>query len=247
MQLEAGKEKLPMPGERKPGAVVRLTTGEWAPYDGKDLPHYGCDAWLVSEAFEKMGIHVEFGFFPWARGLRLAEIGDWDGAMDWSDYPARREKFYVSSDYLSEQEWVFFYRADRPFDWHNLEDLEGKTIGVTSGYVYSEAFSELEHNPRVRIDEASTDVANLKKLLAGRIDVFPLERSVGIWILQSILTPDERVQIAIHPQPINQFKPHLVLSKVVPENEERMSQFDKGFALLKQSGRYAEIMAECLR
>jgi polar amino acid transport system substrate-binding protein len=227
--------------------VIRLTTGDWVPYDGKDLPHYGCDTWVVSEAFGLVGISVEYGFFPWARGLRLAETGAWDGAMEWADTPQRHDTFYISADPLSEQEWVFFYRTDRPFNWRTLGDLEGLVVGVTSGYVYSDAFIKLREDPRVRFDEASNDEANFRKLLAGRIDIFPMERSVGEWVMRGIFSKEDRAQIAINPKPLDSFEPHLLLSKANAKNADRIQRFDQGLAQLKESGRYEQIMQECLR
>jgi polar amino acid transport system substrate-binding protein len=237
----------PSIGGESSTAVVRLATGEWEPYDGENLPHYGCDSWVVSEAFGLVGVKVEYGFFPWARGLRLAETGEWDGTLEWDDTPEMREKFFISADFLSDQEWVFFYRADRPFVWKSLNDLESKVIGLTSGYAYSDAFADLKKKGTVRFDEASTDEANFKKLLAGRIDVFPIERSVGERVMKKIFSADEKAQIAAHPTPFDEFRPYLLLSKAVPENEQRIELFNKGFALLKENGRYEEIIKDCLQ
>lgn len=226
--------------------IIRLTNGEWAPYDGKDLEHNGCDAWVISEAFALQGIQVEYGFFPWARGYHLAEDGTYDGAVDWADTPDHRAKFYLSADYVSKQEWVFFYRADRPFEWSSLDDLKGKSIGITSGYVYSDKFKDLMKSGEARFAEASTDEANLRKLLAGRIDVFPIERSVGITISREIFTQAERAQIKIHPTPFDEFLPYLLLTRANPGNQQRIQAFDQGLKELKDNGRYAEIMRSCL-
>jgi polar amino acid transport system substrate-binding protein len=232
--------------EKTSGAVIRLTTGDWVPYIGKDLPHYGCDTWVVSEAFGLVGISIEYGFFPWARGFRMAEAGSWDGTMEWANTAERQDAFYFSADFLSSQEWVFFYRSDRPFDWQSLDDLKGKVVGVTSGYTYSDAFAGLERKGWVTFEEANTDEANFKKLLAGRIDIFPMERRVGDWVMRRIFTREEQEQITAHPKAFNRFQPYLLLSKAVKGNDERMRQFDQGFAQLKASGRYDEIMGECL-
>lgn len=226
-------------------SIIRLATGEWAPYISKNLEHYGCDAWLVTEAFSSVGLKVEYGFFPWSRAYQQALDGAWDGTFEWANTPEHRDKFYLSADYLSEQEWIFFYRADKPFDWQTLNDLTGKTVGLTSGYVYSNRFVELQRKGNVRFETASSDIANFQRLLAGRIDVFPIESKVGQLILENNFSAEERAQLKAHPKAFDAFQPYLLLTKGVPGNKQRIALFDQGFKQLKASGRYAEIMSTC--
>ncbi len=226
--------------------TVRLTTGEWSPYDGEDLPHYGCTPWLVSEAFALEGIEVEFGFFTWSRSYQLAKDGSWDGTLEWADTPEHRNFFYLSEENISDQQWVFFHRTDYPFNWSTMEDLEGKIVGVTNEYVYSDAFNEILQKGTVTFETASSDEANFRKLLAKRITVFPMERSVGYMILQKKFSVEEQKQITNHPIPFHTFRPYLLLSKAVPQNEERMKVFNQGWRKLKESGRVDEILDICI-
>lgn len=227
-------------------SVIHLTNGEWQPFSGETLPHYGCDSQIITEAFALQGISVEYGFYPWARAYRLAEEGSWDGTLEWADTPEHREKFFLSENYLSNQEWVFFHRTDQFFDWTDLNDLKGKTIGLTQGYVYSDFFITELNNPAFRFEEASSDEANFRKLLAGRIDLFPVEISVGNTILQQKFTPEERLLLQSHPRAFAEFKPYLLLSKAIPENQDKIILFNLGFQQLHESGRYDEIMNSCL-
>ena len=225
---------------------IRLATGEWAPYIGENLPHAGCDSWVVTEAFALEGLSVEYGFFPWARSYSLSATGKWDGTPEWADTPDHQLQHYVSAEPLSTQEWVFFYRADRPLTWETLDDLAGKTIGVTSGYFYSNAFRDLRTKGVASFVESSSDEANFRMLLAGRIDVFPMERHVGRSVVRSIFTPEEQAQLLGSSKSFAQFKPYLLLSRAVRQNEQRMELFDRGFKRLQTSGRYAEIMQSCV-
>jgi polar amino acid transport system substrate-binding protein len=226
--------------------LVRLAGGEWSPYFGEKLDHRGCDAWLITEAFALKGYRVEYGFFPWARSYSLASDGSWDGTPEWADTPDHRKLFYLSDAYISNQKWMFMYRKDKPFDWKMLDDLQGKVIGLTSGYVYSDAFLQLRTDPKTVFEEAASDEANIHKLLAGRIDVFPVEEQVGKSILRDSFTQEERDQLAFHPTSFQDFKPYLLLSKAIPGNKELMDQFNAGWNELVQSGKYDQIMRDCL-
>jgi polar amino acid transport system substrate-binding protein len=226
--------------------VIRITSGEWSPYDGEDLPHYGCSAWLIEEAFALEGIAVEFGFFSWSRSYQLAKDGSWDGTIEWADTPDHRKYFYLSEENITDQQWVFFHRVDHRFDWKTLDDLDGQVVGVTNEYVYSDAFNDVLQKGTVTFETASSDEANFRKLLARRITIFPMERRVGYTILQKNFSPDEQEQITNHPIPFQTFQPYLLLSKAVPQNEERIRKFDQGWRKLKESGRVDEILDICI-
>lgn len=225
--------------------TVRLANGEWVPYTGENLPQYGCDSQVVTEAFALEGITVEYDFFPWARSYYLSESGAWDGTIEWADTPAHRETHYISAAYLSKQKWVFFYRRDRPFEWNSMDDLAGKVVGLTIGYAYSDVFEALKQKGTVSFEEAPSDELNFKKLLAGHIDVFPVERTVGYAVMMANLTVEEQAQITEHPKPISEYLTYLLLSRAVPQNEQRMELFNRGLRHLRESWRYAEIMETC--
>ncbi len=225
--------------------VLRLANGEWPPYTSQNLPGYGCDSRVVSESFALVGMQVEYTFLPWARGMLLSHNGIVDGAIEWEDTPEHRQSHFISSKPLSKQEWVFFYRKGTSFDWQQLEDLHTKRIGLTIGYAYSNVFKGMQDKYPATFREAASDVLNFKKLLSHRIDLFPIEKTVGQYLLKSKFTAKEQAAIAIHPQPIIEFTPHLLLSRLVNGNDQRMQLFEQGMQQLQESGRYAEIMATC--
>jgi len=225
--------------------VIRLANGSWEPFNGPDLPHAGCDSWVIQEAFALAGFDVEYSFFPWARSYSLSASGEWDGTLNWADTPEHRAQHYLSAEPTSIQEWVFFYRIDRPLVWKTMDDLKGKTIGTTAGFVYSDIFKDLRLSGDATFVESSSDDANFKMLLAGRIDVFLSERQVGTYRIKSIFTPEQQAQLVGSPQSFSQYESYLLLSKAKPENEQRMILFNQGFKELQANGRYAEIMKSC--
>lgn len=230
-----------------PTVVLRLANGEWPPYTGRDLPHQGCDSQVVAEAFALEGIRVEYQFFPWARGFLLSEHGVLDGAVEWAGTEEQGKSHYVSRDVLSRQQWVFFRRRDRPVAWQPLSSIPKVIIGLTIGYAYSDIFADLLRSRPELFTEASSDLLNFRKLLAGRIDLFPLERAVGRYLLDSRFSAEERAQLVDDPEPLAEFGPRLLLTRAIADNQEKMARFDRGLMQLKAGGRYREIMAPCTR
>lgn len=231
--------------DNKTEDIIRLSTAEWYPYISKDLPNYGCDAQIVSEAFALEGIRVEYIFMPWARGYYEAETGLVDGAIEWMKLEEREVKFYFSEKPYNTQENIFLSHRDNPLDWETLDDLIGKKIGITVGYGYGGKLDELLANPDVIFETASSDEANIRKLLDGRIDVFPIERTVGEGILTKYFSTEERDQIILNPKPLSQFYPYVILTKALPENQERIEKYNRGFETLVNSGRYQKILETC--
>ncbi len=225
--------------------VLRLANGEWPPYTGEKLPGNGCDSQVVSEVFAEAGIEVHYTFLPWARGMLLSKSGAVDGAIEWADTPEHLASHFVSSQPLSAQRWVFFHHRDAAVPWQQLEDLQQQRIGLTIGYAYSDVFKPLQAKYPAMFSEAPSDLLNLKKLLHRRLDLVPLERGVGHYLLRTAFSPQEQAQIVAQEQAISLFYPHLLLSRSVAGNEQRMQHFDQGLARLKASGRYRAMMAAC--
>jgi polar amino acid transport system substrate-binding protein len=227
--------------------VIRLTNGEWIPYTGKDLLDHGCDSKIVAEVFSRSGYRVEFGFYPWARGYHLAESGEWDGMTEWADTKEARQSFFVSKEAISHQEFVFFHRVDHPIEWETKDDLAGMVIGLTSGYLYSDQFVDLMNDNRYIFQEASSDEANFEKLIAGRIDIFPMERNVGLAMLRSQFPKEQADLIKFDHKPLSAFEPHVFLTKKDPVNEKIIALFDREFESFKTSQDYLSITKSCIQ
>jgi polar amino acid transport system substrate-binding protein len=226
-------------------SMLRLANGEWPPFTGRDLPAGGCDSQVVSEVFAREGIQVQYEFLPWARGLLLSLSGMLDGAVEWDDTPEHRKSHFVSQETLSQQQWVFMHRKATKVSWERLDDLHPYVIGLTIGYAYSDVFVDLRRQRPTMFHEAASDLLNLKKLLTGRIDLFPIVGPVGQYLIKKELRAEDQAELTLQTKPLAMFTPHLLLSRAVPENERRMQLFEQGLQRLKASDRYREIMAPC--
>ncbi|WP_165664081.1 substrate-binding periplasmic protein [Metapseudomonas otitidis] len=221
---------------------VRLTNGEWTPYLGASLPHQGVASRIVAEAFALEGVTVHWEFHPWARSLRLAEKGERHGTAIWLRNADRERDFYVS-DPVIESGYVLFHRKDPPLDWQSVDDLRHYRLGATIGYDYGEAFQRAEQDGRLRVQRLAAEEQGLRMLLAGRIDVFPMDKVVGIANLQGF-SREERSRVTFHPQPLRSDTLHLLLSRSVPGNEQLMARFNQGLAQLRESGKIARYLLE---
>ena len=222
---------------------IRLASGEWSPYQSEHLKHYGVASRIVTEAFDLEGIHVTYGYFPWARSMEYAQTGEWDGTFLWFDTPERRNDFYIS-DPVVDIQYVFFYLKKTPFDWKNINDLKGMSIGGTLKYDYGEVFQEAEEKGVINVQRAPKDVLSFRKLLGGRIQIFPNDLDAGYELLRENFTPSQIEQFTYHPKALKSAPHHLLLSKKVKTNQTMIEIFNRHLKELKANGKVDQYLAE---
>lgn len=230
-------------GTAQAAEQVRLTNGEWAPYQGESLPHHGVASRIVAEAFAQQGIEVRWEFHPWARSLKMAEQGLRQGSAVWF-YSPERAKHFLISDAVVDSGYYLFHRKDLAFDWHDIKDLRGLRIAVTRGFDHGDAFRNAEAAGELQAERLTSDEQGLRQLLAGRIDLFPVDKVVGFDLLHRKFTAAERQRLTFHPRPLHSASMHLLLSREVPGNAELMQRFNRGLKQLRDSGKVSQYLLE---
>ena len=226
--------------------TLRLSTGELPPYATHERADDGMALNIVRKAFANVGIAVQYTFKPWTRSLEEARAGHFDGTAYWGKSPTRDVGFLISDNVLTEQ-WVFLYRqrpgGAKPFDWETLADLKGQRIAAVQSYTYTPEFWAMQKSGALKVEVAQDDLSNLRRLVAGRVDVAVIERNVACYLMKEHFTPDEVASLRAHPRLLtSQFTTHLMLSEKLPQSAERMKAFNRGLAQLKKSKDYAAIL-----
>ncbi len=221
--------------------TIRISTGEWAPYISESLQGYGVISQIVAEAFRLENIKVEYGFFPWGRAMAIAELGKWDATSVWY-YHVDREKLFIMSDPVFAMEEVFFHLKDVNFQWDNWSDLQGLTIGGTIAYTVTKILEDKQDEGGFQLEIVPTDENNFKKLLMGRIDLFPLTKTVAFALLKEKFSSKEVRRITFHPKAVNFGELYMLFSKKDPERHDMRFRFNRGLKKLKASGRYEQLM-----
>jgi len=223
--------------------IIRIATGEYPPYYSRDYENFGPTPAIVTRAFALVNIKVEFGFFPWNRSRELAKSNVWDATCCWFKTPGWEEYFYYS-DSVRSREKIFFHLKSYRFDWHSYEDLQGLKIGTTISYSYGKDFDAANKAGKLTTEQALSNKMNLKKLLAGRIDIFPMDRLMGAQLLAEYFTPEERDLITRHPKTLFSGSVRLLISKKNPKGQYFLDKFNLGLKKLKESNDYVPFFTE---
>lgn len=217
--------------------TVRITNGEWPPYLSKQLKHYGVASHIVESAFKKVGVTVEYGFFPWKRALIQAQRGYWDGSVIWA-ITEEREKYFYFSDTVANDVNVFFHLKNKPINWHKYSDLKDMIIGGTISYYYGKEFTKNEKSGTIYVERSVKDETGFKKLLSKRIDLFVCNIDVGYNLIYKMYPIGTASLFTNHPRPVRESPLTLLLSKKLKKNKALMKRFNKGLKQLKDSGKF---------
>ena len=225
---------------------LRLVTGELPPYATHERSDEGIALDIVRKAYANAGNTVSYTFKPWTRSLEEARAGQWDGTAYWGKNPMRDFGFLISDNVLTEQ-WVFLYRqrtdGGAPFDWESLADLKGQRIAAVQSYTYTPEFWEMQKAGTLKVELAQDDLGNLRRLVAGRLDLAVIERNVACYLMNAHFSAAEVAGLRAHPKLLtNQFTTHLMLSEKLPQSADRMKAFNRGLAQLKKSQDYAALL-----
>ncbi len=158
---------------------VTIVSEAWPPYlmEENGEPS-GVDYEVMEAVFDRMGVDMEFEFYPWNRCMEMLKSGSADGILAVGYNEERAEFLYYPEEPVSVSANILLYDKFKGSNAQSLEDLSGKTVGVTPGYSYDDDFDAAENFKR---DETQSFTSNIRKLLAGRIDYFIVDEAVGLY------------------------------------------------------------------
>jgi polar amino acid transport system substrate-binding protein len=226
--------------------IITIATLEYSPWTGKNLKYNGFVNHVITEAFKRSGYTVEYSYLPWQRAVTETKSGKYS-ALSYVYWSKDREKEFYLSDPINEEKIVLFHLKSNPIrDWKTLDDLKNYKFGATRGYTYTKEFWEAAESKRLEVDVTDTDKQNFKKLLDGRIDIFPSGLVNGLAILHKEFDVSESDLISFHPKPLSQTTGHLAFPRSRKDSENLLQIFNQGLAQLKKEGLYKKFMDDLL-
>lgn len=217
---------------------VVLAYVDYPPYYGESLENGGPITEIIVQAYNKVGYEVELKFVPWARGLKGAKEGTFDGLFTaW--YRKDREQWFVFSAPLPPNEIVFYKRKGDNIKFNSFEDLKSYKIGVVRGYSNPPGFKEAN----LRIQEVTTDKQNLVKLASNRIDLALTDKALGQYIIRTEIPEHANKLEWINP-PVEVVKQYLMISKQAKNFQKKVEAFNSGLKILTESGEMDKILAK---
>ena len=218
--------------------IVKLSTINWEPYTGQNLPDHGFFSELVTESLAKVGYRVVYGYRPWPRALKEAKDGKVDGVMN-AYWKQDRTEFLSYPDVVWKVKEEFIALQKNPISFNGkLSSLKGYKIGVLN---QSAQAAEIEFAD-VKTEPVSDQLQNVKKLLAERIDAIVIPRSIFFYHLERIDPGFDRTLIKILKPPFKIYDMYVAFSKRKPGYEQLTADFNRGLKLIKVDGTFKKIL-----
>lgn len=214
------------PGVKMNEKVV-MTVASWPPYSGADLPDQGACVVVARAAFAAVGIELELRFYPWKRVLTEAALDPEIVGYFPEYYSELVIDDFLFSDPMGWGPVGLMYPAGSGFDWHDLDDFNGKRIGVVADYVNEKEFDVRIAAGRIKGVEVVDDPTLIRMTALGRVDAAVIDPHVYHY---SMLQPDIRVgrgKIYFHPKMLTEHTLHLTFKRT-PEGKRLRKLFNEG-------------------
>ncbi len=171
--------------------TIRIATVEYPPSFHKDGT--GAAADMLTELFDHMGYDIAIQIYPLGRVRQMVNDGDIECAFL---FPQTDPKATVPIPvYYSSM--VFVYKQSRFSDgvrFNTLSDLGGYRIGALTNSSWS--IKLLQEGAGLKLDFATDNDMNMKKLNLERIDLLPLNHIVAMSLIESVF-PDQKEEFGL--------------------------------------------------
>ncbi len=215
----------------EPPKVIKIAAGNWAPFIGEKLENYGYVGQTIQQVFANKGYQVEFHFYPWKRAYKKASEGEYIATAVWM-YAEERTEFFMYSDPVAQEQFVFFHLREKPFDWQTLADLEGKLLGGGLGYSYGAELDQLLESQSIKMNRVESPTKAFQLLKYRRVELVPEEKHIGMFSLSKLPIETQQL-ITYNPKPFLTNDSYLMFSKAHPEAMALMEIFNQGLTELK--------------
>lgn len=214
-----------------------LAATEYPPYYSEALDRGGPVAELTLAALREAGFEVELRFMPWARALKLGEQGSVDGLVGVWRSPEREARFFYSDPVVANRIVLCRLLAGRaPTRFTTFEDLRPYTVGVVRGYADPPGLA----GAGVKTEPVTHDLQNLRKLLAGHLDLVLIDSRVAQYLIHRNFGAEGRRIQCIAPA-VQEHPQYLVVSRSTPGGEAIVAAFNERLQRLRRSGGFQRI------
>jgi len=221
--------------------TIHLSTFEYPPEHSEFLPHQGVLSHIIELAFAESNIKVKWDYYPMTRAFMMAKSGRAAATASYGYSKARIEGMYISESIISSATY-FYHLKTTDFHWQDIKDLSGLKVGITNGLNYGDIFNNAVKDKIFLTDNAQHDDLNFRKLLAGRIDIFPMTSGIAEHLLLTRFPKGTLEKITYNKKPIRVYDSYIFFPQSQPQSAELLASFNHGLQKLHQSGKYQQLL-----
>ena len=210
---------------------------DWAPFSSVENGRpVGMAVDIVNAIFSEAGLQVQLVPMPYDRCMKETLSGRLQGCFDTApDKQLKRDYLFHAKPLFSDRALILM-RMDNPETKLQLQDLEGHSVIVTSGYTYGDAF---EGNRKIQHISAIGDINTLRMLKAGNADHAIVYQRIWKYLSNGKGRELYGAFKSVGTLSINDL--YISFSRQMPHANEVLRKFDTAHARLLKSGAIAKI------
>jgi len=219
---------------------VKLMCEIFKPYQFRDKNNklVGISVDIVKAIQKEVNNHSKIKVYPWARAIKILQKKKNYALFSMLKTKERTPKYKWVGP-IDNMKLIFFKRKNSNIILHSLNDAKKvKKIGVTKGVANEEILQDLGFK-NLDITTGSDD-KNLKKLVLGRIDLWPALKTAGLYSARQ-MGYSNRIE------PINNiilFQGPLYIAFNKNTDDKIIKKWQKALDKLKQNGTISKIKAK---
>jgi polar amino acid transport system substrate-binding protein len=223
----------------KPLTIVTAAADPWPPYISNKHKSGGVSVQIANAALVSQGFKVTNQIVPWARAIKGTKDGMFDLILDAWWTQSRSRYFMYSRPYI-DGPVKFIYRKGTQFEYHDLSNLKGKTIGLVRDYGYNDDFLNSTNYKQFQVTDFMQAV---KMLVKGRIDLAVENQLVAINRIQQN-DPALLPRLSFSKNPLVNNYVYVISSYKNPLHNQLIEAFNKGLEMILKNGTYKKILKE---
>lgn len=213
---------------------IRLAYVDFPPYEYVENGRAaGVLVTIVKEVFERAEVDLQLEFLPFKRAFEYVVAKRLDGLFNLYKIDDRLPLFDYSEPIIV-NELVLFVKNSSDLKFESIDDLKGLKIGAMRGYTYGDKFDK---NDLFIKELSSNHEAIFKKLARGRIDAYPCDKLVGLYVTYRLGLKKE---LKVLPKPLEFMDGHIGFAK--GQHNQLILKINKVITDMKKNGEIDEMI-----
>lgn len=217
---------------------LKLTTVDWQPFFGHDLPEKGFFSAITREAFNRAGYEIDIEFQPWKRAIETTKKGIFDGLLG-AYYNDERAEYLRFSDVVFESKDVFISKDESLISYKDLTALKAYRIGAIRASVYADELKASGYN----VVETNDDIQGLRMLLKDRVDLVLMSQTHFKYLLENDLEfYASRDEFVLLDKPYRTNALYCPILKKRENSQKIIGRFNRALQEIKEDGTFKKIL-----
>jgi len=244
--LLAASASAAVSAEREAFTIVYDTIGNGRWYFDADDTRTGPAVDLLNATADPVDLPITFIRAPWARALKLLELGQVDALFDaayresrtaFAVYPTRPGGRPDPARRLYTRSYVFLTAADRIVTWDGARLAPADT---SIGYLQDTAISDRVARMARRSETATKPESLIRMVLTGRVDALAGLPEGLLTAARGMGVADQLVELQ---PPLDSFEVYLIFNKqIYADRRLDIEDFWDGLREARETGRWTEIL-----